>query len=94
VQQNRFTASFCSLEKPRFDERQLVNETELQLLKVTIPRAMTQRLPSGVGIKNIQATKSVKYEIVVLGKAQNEEPTTLPRKAVAGDQTNFMKQAK
>ena len=79
---------------PRFSERQLVNDTGLLLLKEPILGAITTRLPSVTEIKNIQANKGVKYEIVGWGKDQNGESASYLRKAAVDDQTNFMKKAK
>jgi len=79
---------------PRFSSKQLVNDTGLLLLENAIPGAITSRLPSAAEIKSVQASKSVKYEIVGWGKDQNDEPATYLRKAAVDDQTLFMKKAK
>jgi secreted trypsin-like serine protease len=79
---------------PRYSERQGVNDVGLLLLTKPIQGAQVTPLSNKSTLQKVQASKSVKYEIVGWGKDQNSEDATYLRKAAVDDQTAFAKKIK
>lgn len=76
---------------PRFSYNQKVNDVGLLLLTSPIIGAQTTPLSSKSTLVKVQASKSVKYEIVGWGKDQNSERATYLKKASVDDQTAYAK---
>lgn len=79
---------------PRYSERQGVNDVGLLLLTEPIPGAEVTQLPSSATLVKVQASKSVKYEIVGWGKDQNSQRATYLKRTAVDDQTSFAKKIK